>query len=154
MDENILVAAIAGKECLAITAAAKEEGVESDYLLKQVASGRAVIMQRFGQPPIGIGNGLKTKINANIGSSTEIFDPDGEVEKAIIAEKYGADTITDLSMGGPIDDIRMRISEATTIPLTTVPIYQTVVESGSFEAMTVHDLIQTIRKHIAKGFLT
>ena len=134
--ENLLNAAIAGKNCPAIDAVAKAEGIESDFLRKQIVSGRAVIMQRCGQPRVGIGNSLKTKINANIGSSAEIFDPEVEVEKAIIAEKYGADTITDLSMGGPIDDIRMRISEATTIPLTTVPIYQTVVESGSFEAMT------------------
>ena len=66
-------------------------------------------------------------------------------------EEYGADTITDLSMGGPIDEIRKRILEETKTPLTTVPMYQTVVERGSFEAVTQADLIQMIRKHVAEG---
>jgi phosphomethylpyrimidine synthase len=54
-------------------------------------------------------------------------------------------------MGGPIDEIRKRISGETTTPLTTVPIYQTVVERGSFEAMTEHDLTQMIKKHVSEG---
>jgi hypothetical protein len=53
-----------------------------------------------------------------------------EVEKARIAEKYGADTITDLSMGGDIPAIRRKIFETTILPITTVPIYQTVAEVG------------------------
>ncbi len=74
-----------------------------------------------------------------------------EVEKARVAEKYGADTITDLSMGGPIDEIRRRIREETDVPLTTVPIYQTVVEKGSFEAMGERDLMDMIRRHVQDG---
>jgi phosphomethylpyrimidine synthase len=151
LDKNLLKAAIAGEEIPAIIAVAKAEGVKPQILLKQVALGRVAIMQRFGKPLIGIGEGLKTKINANIGSSADLFDPDTEIEKAKVAEKYGADTITDLSMGGPIDEIRRRISAETTTPLTTVPIYQTVVESGSFESMTEHDLIQMIGKHVSEG---
>jgi phosphomethylpyrimidine synthase len=149
--ENLIEAAIAGREAPAINAVAKTEGMRSDYLLKQVATGRVVIMQRDGKPPLGIGGGLRTKVNANIGTSTDVFDPDKEVEKARIAEKYGADTVTDLSMGGPTDDILRRISEATSTPLTTVPIYQTVAQKGSFESITERDLVQTIRKHVGAG---
>ncbi|MCJ7445198.1 MAG: phosphomethylpyrimidine synthase ThiC [Methanotrichaceae archaeon] len=151
LDENLLDAAIAGKDILAVNKVGTAEGVNPNFLLRQIALGHVVIMQRFGEEPIGIGYGLKTKINANIGSSTEIFDPDDEVEKAKVAERYGADTITDLSMGGPIDEIRRRISEETTVPLTTVPIYQTVVETGSFEAVTENDLLRMIRKHVVEG---
>jgi phosphomethylpyrimidine synthase len=72
----------------------------SNFLQRQIVYVRIVVMQRDGKPSVGIGVGLKTKINANIGTSAEVFDPDIEVEKARIAEKYGADTISDLSMGG------------------------------------------------------
>jgi phosphomethylpyrimidine synthase len=108
-------------------------------------------MQRDGKQPVGIGECLRTKINANIGTSAEVFDIDKETKKAKTAEKYGTDTITDLSMGGPIDEIRRMISEVTNTPLTTVPIYQTVMEAGSFKAITEYDLVQMIRKHVDEG---
>lgn len=69
-----------------------------------------------------------------------------------MAEKYGADTITDLSMGGPIVEIRRKIAENTNTPLTTVPIYQTVINAGSFKTITEYDLVQMIRKHVGEGF--
>lgn len=148
LSENILESAIAGKEVHAISEVAKAEGIDPHFLVKLVASGRVIIMQRTGKPPVGIGESLRTKINANIGASAEVVDPDEEVEKARIAEKYGADTITDLSMGGPVDEILKKISEATNAPLTTVPIYQTVKEKGSFEAISERDLLRSIRKHV------
>jgi len=151
LSENIYAAAVAGNNIPIIDVVAKIEGVKPNFLLKQIASGRVVIMERDGKPPVGIGEGLKTKINANIGTSTDVFDPENEVEKARIAERYGADTITDLSMGGPIDEIRRRILEETAAPLTTVPIYQAVVEKGSFEAMREQDLIRMMKKHISEG---
>lgn len=151
MNRNLLLAAIAGKEASAIDEVADAEGVESGFLQKQIASGRIVVMQRDGEPPLGIGEGLKTKINANIGTSAEVFDLDDEVEKARIAEKYGADTISDLSMGGNIDAIRLRILEETSLPLTTVPIYQTVVEKGAFQGIEEQDLIRMIRRHVGMG---
>ena len=151
MNKNLLTAAIAGEEVPVIDEVAKTEGVKPDFLRRQIASGRVAVMQRDGKTSLGIGEGLKTKINANIGTSAEIFDLDIEVEKARVAEKCGADTITDLSMGGNIDEIRRRILEETTVPLTTVPIYQTVVEAGSFKAMTEQDLIRMIRKHVING---
>jgi len=151
LNESLLKAAIACEEVDAIKAVAKAEGVDAAFLQRLVACGRAVIMQREGRPPLGIGEGLRTKINANIGTSAEVFDLESEVEKARVAEKYGADTITDLSMGGPIDEIRERILEETAAPLTTVPIYQAIVESGSFRSATEQDLIRMIRKHVREG---
>ena len=150
-SENLLEAAVAGRDLPVINSVAKAEGLRPSFIQRQIASGRIVVMQRRGKPPVGIGEGLRTKINANIGSSAEVFDQDAEVEKARIAEEYGADTITDLSMGGPIDEIRKRILEETKTPLTTVPMYQTVVERGSFEAVTEEGLIRMIRKHVDEG---
>lgn len=151
MSENLLEAVVAGRDLPVINEVAKAEGVSPSFIQGQIVSGRIVVMQRRGKPPVGIGEGLRTKINANIGSSAEVFDQDAEVEKARIAEEYGADTITDLSMGGPIDEIRNRILEETRTPLTTVPMYQTVVERGSFEAVTEGELIRMIRKHVDEG---
>jgi len=151
LNENLLDASIAGNEVQAIYTVAKAEGLRPNILLKQIASGRVVIMQRDGRQPVGIGEGLRTKINANIGTSAEVFDIDEEIKKAKTAEKYGTDTITDLSMGGPIDEIRRLISEATNTPLTTVPLYQTVMEAGSFKAITEYNLVQMIRKHVDEG---
>ncbi len=151
MNRNLLLDAISGRETSVIDEVADAEGVKPNFLQRQIASGRIVVMQRDGKPSLGIGEGLKTKINANIGTSAEVFDPDIEVEKARIAEKYGADTISDLSMGGDIDAIRLKILVETTVPITTVPIYQTVVEKGSFQDITEQDLIRMIKKHVSMG---
>ncbi|OPY45295.1 MAG: thiamine biosynthesis protein ThiC [Methanosaeta sp. PtaU1.Bin028] len=151
LNENLLDAARLGRGSPAISEVARAEGLRPAFLQKQVALGRAVIMQRDGQAPLGIGEGLTTKINANIGTSTEVCDISEEVEKARVAERYGADTITDLSMGGPIGEIRRRILEATCAPLTTVPIYQAVVEAGSIKAITEADLLRMIKRHVDEG---
>jgi phosphomethylpyrimidine synthase len=151
MNKNLLPAAIAGNKTSVIGEVADREGVTANFLIRQIASGRIVVMQRDEKPPLGIGEGLKTKINANIGTSAEVFDPDIEVEKARIAEKYGADTVSDLSMGGDIDAIRQKIIDETNVPLTTVPIYQTVVEKGSFQNIAEQDLIRMIKKHVGMG---
>jgi phosphomethylpyrimidine synthase len=151
MNKNLLPAAIAGNKTSVIGEVADREGVTPNFLIRQIASGRIVVMQRDEKPPLGIGEGLKTKINANIGTSAEVFDPDIEVEKARIAEKYGADTVSDLSMGGDIDAIRQKIIDETNVPLTTVPIYQTVVEKGSFQNIAEQDLIRMIKKHVGMG---
>ena len=151
MNDNLLELARKGRMPPAVRAVAKVEGISAKVLLERLASGRVVIMQREGKPPVGFGEGLKTKVNANIGTSAESIDPKSEVLKAKIAEKYGADTVTDLSMGGPIDEIRKKIAKATNTPLTTVPIYQTVVEKGSFKGMTERDLMDMVEKHVGEG---
>lgn len=128
---------------------AKTEGVDLMDLLSSIAQGSAVIMCRDGKS-VGIGKGLKTKVNANIGTSSLKIDPDEEVRKAILAEKYGADTLTDLSMGGDISEIRKMIFENTTIPLTTVPIYQTAAEIG-LSNMTEDDLLTDLFRQAEEG---
>jgi phosphomethylpyrimidine synthase len=100
---------------------------------------------------LGIGTGLKTKINANIGTSSDQVHPKLEVEKAKMAEKFGADTISDLSMGGNIDEIRKNIFKASNLPITTVPIYQAIADCGSFKAVEFDDILKTIRKQVSGG---
>jgi phosphomethylpyrimidine synthase len=128
---------------------ARSEGVDILSLLSNVAEGSAVIMCRDGKP-VGIGNGLKTKVNVNIGTSSLKINPEEEVRKAIIAQKYGADTLSELSMGGEISHIRKKILENTTIPLTTVPIYQTAAQIG-IENMTEDDLLRDLTRQAEEG---
>ena len=130
-------------------AVAEAENTDVRVLLGRVADGSAVIMNRENSS-IGIGKGLSTKVNVNIGTSSLKINPEEEVKKALVAEKYGADTITDLSMGGNISEIRRSIFENTSLPITTVPIYQTAAETG-LECMTCNDIIQNIRRQAQEG---
>ncbi|MBU0629055.1 MAG: phosphomethylpyrimidine synthase ThiC [Nanoarchaeota archaeon] len=133
---------------------AKKENIELKQLVKKIAEGKIVIPASTlhkNLDPIGIGEGLKIKINANLGSSPNKVDINEELEKLKISIKYGADTVMDLSTGGDIDKIRKIIIENSTVPIGTVPIYQAVIEKGSIEDMTESDLIRGIKKHIEDG---
>jgi phosphomethylpyrimidine synthase len=132
-----------------MAAVASTEGIEVDDLRRSIADGEAVIMTR-GKFSLGIGRGLRTKVNVNLGTSTAMVRPEDEVKKARIAEIHGADTVTDLSAGGDISAIRRAIFAATTLPITTVPIYQTAAEIG-IEKMTADDILATIRRQAEEG---
>ncbi|MDD1658732.1 MAG: phosphomethylpyrimidine synthase ThiC [Methanomicrobiales archaeon] len=138
-----------GRLTPAMRSVARAEGIEAPVLLSSVARGDAVIMRRRKEW-VGIGRGLSTKVNVNIGTSPLRIDPDEEVEKAILAERYGADTLTDLSMGGDIVAIRKRIFQATTVPITTVPIYQTAARIG-IGTMMAGDIISTLCQQAEEG---
>lgn len=97
-----------------------------------------------------IGRPLRTKINANVGTSPDLCDPRYEVKKAKAAQEYGADTIMDLSIGGNLDRIRKELMGNTEIPFGTVPIYQAAREYG-IEEMTPDDLFRVIEKHGKDG---
>lgn len=130
-------------------AVAGAENIDVDVLRERVAEGSIAIMSRKGSV-VGIGKGLATKVNVNMGTSSIKINPEEEVEKARTAEKYGADTVTDLSMGGNISEIRRRIFEITKLPITTVPIYQAAAEKG-LEDMNEHDIMHNIRKQAEEG---
>jgi phosphomethylpyrimidine synthase len=99
---------------------------------------------------VGIGCGLRTKINVNLGTSSGKVSVGDELEKAAIAEEFGADTISDLSMGGDIDAIRREIFSHTTLPITTVPVYQAVVRCG-LESMTGEDILAILKRQARQG---
>jgi phosphomethylpyrimidine synthase len=128
---------------------AKAEGMEPQVLCRRIAEGSTVIMQR-GNRLTGIGRGLSTKINVNLGTSTGKVSLQDEILKARIAEEFGADTISDLSMGGDINAIRREIFSCTTLPITTVPVYQAVVENGLKE-MKAEEILSTLEMQAAQG---
>ncbi|MCE8423821.1 MAG: phosphomethylpyrimidine synthase ThiC, partial [Candidatus Methanoperedens sp.] len=128
---------------------AKNEKIDLNTLISNISSGSIVIMKR-GDAYAGIGKGLSTKVNVNIGTSSLKIDPDEEVKKARIAQKYGADTISDLSMGGDISLIRKMIMENTTLPLTTVAIYQVAAEKG-LRDMDYKDIIINLKQQAKEG---
>lgn len=139
-------------------AVAKLEGVPLHILMRRVASGRVVItrnVRREHVRPTGIGEGLRVKVNANVGTSPDLCDPDLEVKKARVAVKYGADTVMDLSTAGDLDAIRRRIIGAVDVPVGTVPIYQAAIEAaskkGSIVDMDEDDIFRTIEKHAKDG---
>src|SRR3990172_5137593 len=125
-------------------AIAGAENIDIETVLSCIMCGSIVIMSR-GDEAVGIGKGLSTKVNVNLGTSSLKIEPDEEVKKACIAQIYGADTITDLSMGGNISDIRHKIMENTTLPITTVPIYQSAAEK-SLGNMDCDDIIKNLRQ--------
>ena len=139
-----------------IETVAKDEKIDPERLRRLVSKGRVVIPSNPKHSPklIGIGEGLKIKVNSNLGSSPDHVDVDEELEKANVSIKYGADTLMDLSTGGDIDEIRRRILKEIDIPLGSVPIYQAgliAVRKGSLLDMNEDDMFNGIEKHAKDG---
>ena len=112
---------------------ALQEGLEDDWVRDRVAEGRIVIPTnpaRKKQKVVGIGYGLRTKVNASIGTSSDIVDLDLEISKAKAAEDEKADTLMELSTGGNLDEARRRILENCTLPVGNVPLYQAFAEAS------------------------
>jgi phosphomethylpyrimidine synthase len=128
---------------------ARTEGIRPEELCERISQGSIVIMQR-GRRVTGIGRGLSTKVNVNLGTSSTKVCVEEEIQKARIAETFGADTISDLSMGGDINAIRKEIFLNTTLPITTVPVYQAVAEHG-LKKMTADDIMATFRMQAEQG---
>ena len=105
---------------------ATDEMLSSELIRSRVASGQIIVPANSNRKTkiVGIGMGLRTKVNASIGTSTDIVDLAMEIEKAQIAEKYGADTLMDLSVGGDIGAIRRAVMNQITLPVGTVPLYE------------------------------
>jgi len=105
---------------------ASAEGLSPETVRERIALGQIVIPanKHRTRRVVGIGKGLRTKVNASIGTSTEIVDSDMEVEKARTAERYGADTLMDLGVGGDIEGTRKAVLDAITLPVGTVPLYE------------------------------
>ncbi len=98
----------------------------------EIAAGRMVIPANINHlkhklDPMAIGRASKTKVNANMGASPVSSGTDEEVEKLKWAERWGADTVMDLSTGGDLDATREAIIRASTVPIGTVPIYSMII---------------------------
>ncbi|WP_424359814.1 phosphomethylpyrimidine synthase ThiC [Methanocella sp. MCL-LM] len=119
---------------------ARDEGVTPEFIQRGVAAGRIVIpvTPYRNIRAMGIGEGLRTKVNASIGTSSDIVDINTEVEKAIAAEQAGADTLMELSTGGDFLDIRRKVCEATSLSVGSVPLYQAFIEAARKYGAVVH----------------
>lgn len=139
---------------------AREEQVNISFILKNIANGYIIIPKTISRKqkikPTGIGKGLKTKVNVNIGTSTLYQNIDEEISKAKVAKKNGADTIMDLSDGGDLNLIREKLLDAaSTITFGSVPIYQAyghcVEKYKNPLNITEDDFLNAFEKHVKDG---
>jgi len=142
---------------------ARAEGLEAEFIRQGIADGVIVIpanINHTGLVPGGIGRGLATKVNANIGTSPDFGSFDTELAKLQTAVDAGADTVMDLSTGGDISGLRRAIVAASQVALGTVPIYQAGIQAidkhGAIVKMTVDEFFSVIEEHARDGvdFLT
>ncbi|MHC4216824.1 MAG: phosphomethylpyrimidine synthase ThiC [Planctomycetota bacterium] len=112
--------------------AEREPHLTPQQVRDEVAAGRMIIPAntvhvQYRLDPMGIGRAARTKINANMGASPVSSDTTGELEKLRWAERWGADTVMDLSTGGNLDECRDAIIRNATVPIGTVPIYSMII---------------------------
>lgn len=147
-----------GKITTQVRRISKEEGIPEEFIVQGVIKGEIVVPSNSKHKlvhPIGIGKGLKTKVNSNIGSSPDCIDYELERQKANISEEAGADTIMDLSTGGDLSKFRSIIRENFSGPLGTVPIYEAAIKAaqnkGGIIFMTSDDIFEVIESHAKDG---
>jgi len=149
-----------GKVTKEMELVAKKEQVDVEFIRKGIAQGRIIIPKsnQRNTEPMGIGEGLLVKINANIGSSKRVCDIEGELEKAKIAVKYGADTVMDLSTGvteADVKNIRKQILNEINVPIGTVPIYQSALialeKKGAIINFDEDDLFNVVEEQAKEG---
>ncbi len=132
----------------------RDEGIDVNLLKRRVAKGLVVIPSNINHKnlePIGIGFGLRTKINTNIGVSLIKSTLVKEVKKLKVAIEAGADTIMDLSTTKDADKIRRALIEKCPIPFGTVPIYQAVIEAGKIESLNKEIYLRVLEKQAKDG---
>ena len=137
---------------------AQTENVEAEFVRQGIADGTIIIpanIKHGNLVPCGIGQGLKTKVNANIGTSSDFGDADTELEKLRVATAAGADTMMDLSTDGDIAAIRRAIIARSSLPIGTVPIYQAGIEAidrySAIVKMSADDLFAVLEEHARDG---
>jgi phosphomethylpyrimidine synthase len=131
-----------------------DEGLAEQALLEAVAAGRAVVLANRcheGLRALGVGQGLRTKVNANLGTSPDRGTCEGEVQKLETALAAGADAVMDLSTGGDLDLIRRTVIRHSPAPVGTVPIYQAAIEAGGVEQMTAEGYLEVFERHARDG---
>jgi phosphomethylpyrimidine synthase len=135
-----------------------DENLNSREFLRCIKEGKVIILQNLKhnlKKPCGIGAGLRTKVNANIGTSTDKSQQKDELKKLELAVKYGADTVMDLSVGGDLKKIRKEILKHSPVPVGTVPIYEIAVNAsrkkGDFLNFNIGDILDTLKSQADEG---
>ena len=136
------------------------EMITEEALLQEVAEGRIAIPANKNHKNIvgiGVGNGLRTKVNVNLGVSEECYSVEKELEKAGLAIEHKADAIMDLSTFGTTKTFRKKLVGFSPVMLGTVPMYDAVAKYGKIiKDMSVDNLFSVVEEHINDGidFLT
>jgi phosphomethylpyrimidine synthase len=135
--------------------AEREPHLTAEQVRDEVAAGRMIIPANrvhlgYKLDPMCIGRAGKTKINANMGASPVSSGTDEEVVKLQWAEKWGADTVMDLSTGGNIDECRKAIIQNSTVPIGTVPIYSMII-ARRLEDLDDASILQMLRHQAKQG---
>ncbi len=134
---------------------AKKENISNELVRSECERGRLIIPANINHTqliPMAIGMAVSCKINSNIGSSALASDPALEVEKVKVSEKYGADTIMDLSTGGDLDSIRAEVIKNASVPIGTVPMYQILHDiNNKIEDLTIEKMLEVIERQAKQG---
>ena len=135
--------------------AEREAHLAPEQVRDEVAAGRMVIpanIVHLGHrlDPMAIGRAAKTKVNANMGASPVSSGTDEEVEKLRWAERWGADTVMDLSTGGNLDECRDAICRNATVPIGTVPIYSMII-GRKIEDLDERIILETLEHQARQG---
>lgn len=147
-------AAKSGEITKEIKIVAGDERLEVARLRNGLTEGKVIIpanRKHKNLKPIGIGSGLRVKINANIGTSPLKSDMKTELEKLKAALEAGADAVMDLSTTPDIDEIRKEILKKCDVPLGTVPIYQALVEAKKVEDLDIKSYLRVFEKQARDG---
>ncbi|MGX5818107.1 phosphomethylpyrimidine synthase ThiC [Chitinophaga lutea] len=135
----------------------RQEGnrITPEFVRSEIAAGRAILPSNINHPeaePMVIGRNFLVKINANIGNSAVTSSMEAEVEKAVWACRWGADTIMDLSTGKHIHETREWVIRNCPVPVGTVPIYQALEKvNGKAEALTWEIFRDTLIEQAEQG---
>jgi phosphomethylpyrimidine synthase len=136
-------------------AAAREPHLTPEQLRDEIAAGRMILPANrvhleFGLEPMVIGRGSRTKVNANMGASPVSSSTDEEVEKLKFAERWGADTVMDLSTGGDLDACRSAIVKNARVPIGTVPVYSMII-GRKIEDLTEKAILEGLLHQARQG---
>ncbi len=137
---------------------AETEKMETGLLQERIAAGQIAVPKNKNHAlnsPMGVGKGLRTKVNANIGTSTDSADIQAEVKKAKIAVEAGADAIMDLSTDGNLSQTRQSIMQEVNVVIGTVPIYEAAVKAvhqhGGIVHMDVEEMFEVLVRQAKEG---
>jgi len=138
---------------------ARREGIAPGELSRLIRSGQAVVPLNISnyklKKPCAVGRGLSTKVNANIGTSTDESQIPDEIKKLEIAIKYGADALMDLSVGGNLAKVRDQVLKHSTVPVGTVPVYEVAVraaeKNGNFLKFSAWDVLEVLTEQARQG---
>jgi phosphomethylpyrimidine synthase len=136
---------------------AQSESIDPELIRERVAAGTVAILKNrvHDVAPVAVGKGLRTKVNANIGTSTRSSNLKDEIEKAKAAVAAGADAIMDLSTGGDVATVRRAIMKDVPVVIGTVPVYEAAVHAVQTQKalirMTEADCFEALERQAKDG---